>query len=230
MECRHHRDAEGAGEIKDVCAILAAPDASAILDAHNFYAAIVEGVGRSCVVGLSVAPDPVADLGGVGPCLTDRMKGYDLPLADGCGQVVGERGDPALSGRVSGNESGPRDQLAPSVGPTVLWPFGRDAADKLICPFGAGRRCVLGVPRPEAMNARAANVSGGLGCADLNGARALGAGLDFERDALAAGEAIEIERGDEAATMEEVFLPILGSDKAEPTVGNDLLDGPGGHN
>lgn len=115
-------------------------------------------MGRGYVVGLGVAPDPVADLGRIRPRLTGRMKGDDLPLADGSGQVVRERGDPALPGRVSGNKSGPRDQLAPSVGPTVLRPLGRDAADKLICPFGAGRLCVLVVPRPEAMNARAANV------------------------------------------------------------------------
>ena len=67
------------------------------------------------------------------------------------------------------------------------------------------------------------------GCADLNGARALGAGFDFERDALAAGKAVEIEGSDEAATMEEVFLPIFSSDKSESAVGYDLLDGPGGH-
>ena len=79
------------------------------------------------------------------------------------------------------------------------------------------------------MNARAANVQLDSGCADLNGARALGAGFDFERDALAAGKAIEIEGSDEAATMEEVFLTILSSDEAESAVCYDLLNGPGGH-
>jgi hypothetical protein len=30
--------------------------------------------------------------------------------------------------------------------------------------------------------------------------------------------------------MEEVFLAILGGDEAESAVGDDLLNGPGGHN
>jgi hypothetical protein len=51
----------------------------------------------------------------------------------------------------------------------------------------------------------------------------------FERDALAAGEAVEVEGGLEAATMEEVFLAIFGGDKAEAAIGNDLLNGTGGH-
>jgi hypothetical protein len=29
--------------------------------------------------------------------------------------------------------------------------------------------------------------------------------------------------------MEEIFLPVLGGDKAESAIGNDLLDGTGGH-
>ena len=46
---------------------------------------------------------------------------------------------------------------------------------------------------------------------------------------LSADEAIEVERGVEAAAMEEVFLLILGGDEAEAAVGDDLLDGTGGH-
>ena len=33
----------------------------------------------------------------------------------------------------------------------------------------------------------------------------------------------------EAAAMEEVFLLILGGDEAEAAIGDDLLDGTGGH-
>jgi hypothetical protein len=29
--------------------------------------------------------------------------------------------------------------------------------------------------------------------------------------------------------VEEVFLPVLGGDEAEAAIGNDLLDGTGGH-
>lgn len=68
-----------------------------------------------------------------------------------------------------------------------------------------------------------------LGRADLARPRALRALLDLERDALAASEAIEVERGLEAVTVEEVFLPVLGRDEAEAAIGNDLLDGTGGH-
>jgi hypothetical protein len=70
---------------------------------------------------------------------------------------------------------------------------------------------------------------GGLGRANLDGARALGAGLDFERDTLAPDEAIEVERGYEAATVEEVFFPVFGCNEAETAVANDLLDCTGGH-
>jgi hypothetical protein len=63
----------------------------------------------------------------------------------------------------------------------------------------------------------------------VGGAGALRTGLDIELDPLAADEAVEIERGIEAAAMEEVFLLILGADEAEAAIGNDLLDGTGGH-
>jgi hypothetical protein len=68
-----------------------------------------------------------------------------------------------------------------------------------------------------------------LGSADAYGARALGAGFDLERDALAALEAVEIEGSLEAATVEEVFLPVFGGDEAKAAIGDDLLDGTGGH-
>ena len=57
----------------------------------------------------------------------------------------------------------------------------------------------------------------------------LGALLDLELDLLTADEAIEVKRGVEAAAMEEVFLRILSGDEAEAAVGDDLLDGSGGH-
>ena len=74
--------------------------------------------------------------------------------------------------------------------------------------------------------ARGESPSGG---AHLCRARALGARFDLERHALAAGEAVEVERGVEAVAMEEVFLRILGDDEAEAAIGDDLLDGTGGH-
>jgi len=79
----------------------------------------------------------------------------------------------------------------------------------------------------DARAARAGN--NGLGCAYLNGTRALGARFDFKRDALAANKAIEVEGSLEPATMEEVFLPIFGGNETETAVGDDLLDSTGGH-
>ena len=63
----------------------------------------------------------------------------------------------------------------------------------------------------------------------VRGARALGALLDIELDALSADQTVEVERGVEPAAMEEVLLRILGGDEAEAAIGNDLLDGSGGH-
>jgi hypothetical protein len=68
--------------------------------------------------------------------------------------------------------------------------------------------------------------SGGL---DVLCASALGALLDIELDLLAAGETIEVQGSSQAVAMEEVFLPILGGDEAEAAIGDDLLDGTGGH-
>jgi hypothetical protein len=155
VERCHHRDAEGSGKVQDVRAVLAAPNASAVLDADHFHAAVVEGVGRGRVIGLGVAPDSVANLSRVRPRLTDGVKGYDLPLADSGGQVVRERSDAALPGGIGGDESSPRDQLAPSVGPTVSAAPGLDAANKLICPCRGGT-----LARPKYSAARGDERSG----------------------------------------------------------------------
>jgi hypothetical protein len=52
------------------------------------------------VVGLDIAPDSVPNLGRIRSGLAGWMKGYDLPFADRCGQVVREGRDAALSRRV----------------------------------------------------------------------------------------------------------------------------------
>ena len=66
---------------------------------------------------------------------------------------------------------------------------------------------------------------GHLGGSHLICARALGARLDLELNSLSADEPIKVERGVEAAAMEEVLLLVLGGDEAEAAVGDDLLDG-----
>src|SRR5690349_5236652 len=45
----------------------------------------------------------------------------------------------------------------------------------------------------------------------------------------AACPSVEVERGVEGAAMEEVLLRILSGDEAEAAIGDDLLDGTGGH-
>jgi hypothetical protein len=79
-------------------------------------------------------------------------------------------------------------------------------------------------PAVEAGRSRA-----GLGGVNAVRARALRALLDLELDLLSAGQAVEVERGVEAAAMEEVLLRIVRGDEAEAAIGDDLLDGTGGH-
>jgi hypothetical protein len=71
--------------------------------------------------------------------------------------------------------------------------------------------------------------SGGGGGANPVRSRALGALLDLELDALAAGEAVEVEGRVEAVAVEEVLLRTIVSDEAESAVCDDALDGTGGH-
>ena len=44
-----------------------------------------------------------------------------------------------------------------------------------------------------------------------------------------ADQAVEVQRRVETISMEEVVLRILGRDKAEAAIRDDLLDGSGGH-
>src|SRR3990172_2263621 len=81
----------------------------------------------------------------------------------------------------------------------------------------------------EAARPEPGGPSGRSGGANSVRARALGARLDLELDPLAADEAVEVERGIEPTAVEEVFLRILGGDEAKAAIGDDLLDGSGGH-
>src|SRR4029079_3730515 len=69
----------------------------------------------------------------------------------------------------------------------------------------------------------------GLCGLDARSARALGALLDVEIDLLAAGQAVGVERHVERAAMGEIILPVVGGDEAKSAIGDDLLDGSGGH-
>src|SRR5713101_5753833 len=56
--------------------------------------------------------------------------------------------------------------------------------------------------------------------------RSLWAGLDLERNLLATQEGVEIL---DSRAVEEVFLAVLGCDKAEAAVGHQRLDGSCSH-
>src|SRR2546430_6958842 len=62
------------------------------------------------------------------------------------------------------------------------------------------------------------------GAANFAGTRPARAGLDLERDVLAADQAVEVDGCVERVTVEEVVLPVLAGDEAESAVGHDLLD------
>jgi hypothetical protein len=66
-----------------------------VLDRDDVNAGAVEGPGDLRVVGLDVAPDPVADLGGIWSGLASRVKGDDLTSPDRGGEIVSERSDAA---------------------------------------------------------------------------------------------------------------------------------------
>jgi hypothetical protein len=98
---RHDKgNAKCANEVEDEDAIFAAPDALAVLQAHNLHAALVERICGGRVVGLDVAPDSMADLSRIRAGLAGRVEGYDLAFADRRGQVVREGRNAALAWRV----------------------------------------------------------------------------------------------------------------------------------
>ena len=91
-----------------------------------------------------------------------------------------------------------------------------------LLPGRRQRRCREGAGRGGSARQRGRRVPGAgaarrvdgpqlrLGGAHVRGAGPLGALLDVELDALAPGEAVEVERSVQAAAMEEVLLLILG--------------------
>jgi hypothetical protein len=93
----HRRDPECPDEVKNVCAVLAAPDPVFVLDRDNADA-LAQGLRRPKVVGRLVDPDPMVDLDRIRRRgLRRLMKGHDLPVAGIGREVAGEGGDPASS-------------------------------------------------------------------------------------------------------------------------------------
>src|SRR5579864_7003259 len=88
------------------------------------------------------------------------------------------------------------------------------------------RRCRRAHRRePEMKKPAGCRLISPLGELDAVGSRTLLAWLDFEADALAARQGVEIHARVEAGTVEEVLPSVLGGDEAEPSVGDQLLDG-----
>ena len=131
---------------------------------------------------------------------------------------MGERRDPAATWGVGRNEGSPNDEVVLSGRRNLV---GQDEAGEL-----TGRFEGESWSKRPAWRWAAWPVSGG---ANVVRARTLGALLDLELDALATGETIEVEGCVEGAAMEEVLLLILGCDEAEASIGDDALDGTGGH-
>jgi hypothetical protein len=140
---------------------------------------------------------------------------------------MGECRDAATARRIGRGECSPYDDLAPLGRRTrrrelsLAWAGGDTRPTR--CEEARRRlqvRCgppVVGGPFDR------------LGGSHPRRAGALWARLDLEFDAFTADEAVEVDRGVEAAAMEEVFLRIFGADEAEAAFGDDLLDGTGGH-
>ena len=110
VEGRDRGQLEGAQEVEDRFAVLAAPDGRLVLDGHDVDAA-AEVAGRVDVVGRLILADAVVDLEGIGRAALRGQQGGDLTAAGGGGKGVGERGDAASTGRVGGHERGPGDDV-----------------------------------------------------------------------------------------------------------------------
>jgi hypothetical protein len=212
MERRDRGDRQGAEEVEHVLAVLAAPDRIAELDRRD-VGAVLQGDGGACVIVALVAADAVMDLERVRPERLGGVQRDDLAIGRDPAQVTGERGNAALAWGIGRDERGSDDVEAP------IGAAGGAPADP-----------VWSTKKGKAARLSTGRFRGCLGRANVLGARTLGALGNLELDLLTADEAVKIERGVEPAAVEEIFLRILGGDEAEAAIGNDLLDGTGGHN
>jgi hypothetical protein len=97
---RHGREIEGADEVDDVPAVLAAPDPVLVLDRDD-AGALAERAGGPQVVGELFLADLMVGFDRVPLRRRLRwMKDDDLATAGVGRQVAGERGNPAVSRRI----------------------------------------------------------------------------------------------------------------------------------
>jgi hypothetical protein len=199
-------DRQRVDKVEDRLAVVATPDPVLVLDRCDVDTA-AELSGDPAVVGPDILADPVMDLRRVVEPAPAAIEGDDLVVTGGEAQIAREGRDAAATGWVGGDESDAGDGVAPiEAGASRRSP---GAADGWI---GAGR---AGPVRS--------------GRAHRAGTEALGVLLDREVDLLPAAQAIEVEGCVEGAAVEEVLLLVLGGDESEAAVGNDALDGSGGH-
>ena len=112
MERGDRRHTQRPEEIDDVVAVVAAPDAVFMLDRDDVDT-LVDGSRDMSVVGLLIATDPVVHLEGIRRGLAGGVERHDLTAAAGRRKVLRERCDPALPGRIGGNECSPYDDGPP---------------------------------------------------------------------------------------------------------------------
>ena len=214
-------------EVEDVRAVLAAPDPVLVLDRDDVDAAAQRmggavGSRRARRAGSGDGPR-----GGTAVARSGRMQRDDLAVRRRRGEVVGEGGDAAAAGRVGGrrrrfgrwrcscrsarrqtrwNARARRRRLSASG----EWSAARQGGDDGDPPRDG--------PSWAAQAARTWVARGPLGLSSISNSPA----RRRSRRSKSSEES-------SAAAMEEVFLRILGGDEAEAAIGDDLLDGTGGH-
>ena len=218
VESRHHGPPERPHEVEDVRAVGAAPDPVLVLDRDHVDAGRVERGGGGRVILLDVATDALTDLGRIGRRAGGRMQRDDLVVPDGPGQGLGERRDAAAMRRVRRDECGGRNIRAP---------FQSRGNDVRLAPgSAAGSAWPAQVRRPcRSMGAPGLVRPRSPGLPEVPWGSASTSNATFSPPLRRS----KSRRSLEAAAVEEVFLPVVGGDEAEATVGDDLLDGAVGH-
>jgi hypothetical protein len=108
VERGDHRNAERIEEVENVRTVRAAPDPELVLDRDDVDAA-GQGTRRARVIRALIAANPMVDLGRIGQVLPIEVEGDDLTIAGRRREVLGERRDATVAGRVGGGECGACD-------------------------------------------------------------------------------------------------------------------------
>ena len=122
VQRRHGRRAQGPHEVENVRPVRPAPDAVLVLNRYGIERAPIDPAGGAEVVRRDVASDATTDLDRIGADLVGRLKGDDLPVADGGAEVGRERGNAAALRWIGRNERDLRDGVRSSRGASAVVP------------------------------------------------------------------------------------------------------------